>query len=123
MFFLGPLFGRFISREHLFSHYIYVLRGPHICSGESRTIIILRGILGALLIVAIPVFSVIVLVIEPVYETGLTPFKGMKSHGLPQDFRPSDQPVWNVIVVGYRTPLSMGVFVDRFFIDTEKIVG
>jgi hypothetical protein len=97
--------------------------GRTLHSGEPKTIIILRGILGALLIVAIPIFSVVVLVIGPVYETGLTPFKGMKSHGLPQDFKPSAQPVWNVIVVSYTTSFSVRVFVDRFFVDEDDIVG
>ena len=85
----------------------------HYCSGESRVIIIFRGILGALLLVAVPIFAVIVLVIEPVYETGLTPFKGMKSHGFPHDFKPSEQPVWNVVIVSYSS-FCMRVFIDCF---------
>jgi len=79
------------------------------CSGESRAMVIFRGFVGALLIVAIPILSLFVLVIEPVHETAMTPFKGMKSHGLPEDFRPTLEPVWNVIIVSYRT-FSVCVF-------------
>jgi hypothetical protein len=124
MSFSGRAFGRFISRKHrLFS--LHVCEGLTVIlfSGESRTIIIFRGVLGALLIVAIPIFSVVVLVIEPVYETGaVTPFKGLKLHSLfPSDFRPSDQPVWNVIIVSYT--LYYVYLFQQFFIDEEEVVG
>ena len=102
MSFLGLLFGRIISCEH-FSHSICTRMVLTLCSGESTAMVIFRGSVGALLLVAIPIFSLFVLVIEPIHETGLTPFKGMKSHGLPVDFKPTNQPVWNVVIVSYGT--------------------
>jgi len=67
-------------------------------SGEARWLILSRGIFAALIIIMIAIYTIFLVVVEPVRETALTPIKESRSLGLPSDF-PKREKIWNVVVV------------------------
>jgi hypothetical protein len=77
------LFGRSIWKEHF--------------RGERRWLIVSRGIIAALAIVMVALYTVFLVVVEPVRETALTPVRDSRTLGFPNDF-PSKGNIWNVVV-------------------------
>lgn len=112
-FFSEGRFGRNNSSKSLWCNITIRRSKLHyflLSSGEAKWLIVSRGIMAAFIIIVIAIYTIFLVVVEPVRETALTPIRDSRTLGFPNDF-PKKENIWNVVVVRHPHDMARTILV------------